>query len=104
MRFVAFVLSLCLLLPASVGLAQTFSPKNYPDCVMLHVKKAQSPDAAMLMRLACKCRFKEQGSPECAKYTPRALDCMIDNLQAVERDTAAWGVERACRTNYPAGN
>lgn len=92
---------LVVLLPASTALSQEFGPKNYPDCIMLHAKKAQSGDAGMLMRRACKCRFQTPGSAECAQYSVKALECMVTNLRAVEKDEAAWGVERACRTTHP---
>lgn len=95
--FVAFLV----LLPASLARPQAFSPKNYPDCIMLYAKKARSRDAGMLMRRACKCRYQDPESPMCAKYSKAALDCMVDNLRAVEKDDAAWGVERACRLKHP---
>jgi len=102
MRLMLLV-SLLVLLPASVARPQVFGPKNYAECIMLYAKKAQSRDAAMLMRRACKCRYQEMGSPECAQYSQAALNCMVDNLRAVDADEAAWGVERACRTKHPVG-
>lgn len=94
-------LALFVVLPASVATPQVFGPKSYAECIMLYAKKAQSRDAGMLMRRACKCRFQEPTSPECANYSPAALDCMVGNLRSVEKDDAAWGVERACRMKHP---
>ena len=97
------VVSLFLLLGADTAWAQSFSPKDYPDCLMLYAKKATSRDAAMLMRMACKCRFQNPSDPDCAKYSQTALDCLLTNLLPVEQDSQAWGVERACRTKNPVG-
>ncbi|MFP5258978.1 MAG: hypothetical protein ACLGQH_08135 [Acidobacteriota bacterium] len=82
-------------IPAS---AQSFGPKNYPDCVMLYAKKTASLDGGMLMRRACRCRFQDKTAPECKDYTPAALDCIIANVGPVERNEEVWGVERACRS------
>lgn len=79
----------------------TFAPKNYAECVMLNAKKAASKDGVMLMRLACKCRFQDPAPEECKQYSKGAVNCMLSNLPPVERDAAAWGVERACRTKHP---
>jgi hypothetical protein len=86
----------------SVAPAQTFGPKNYPDCVMLNAKRAATRDGGMLMRRACKCRFQDPGGMDCKQYSQQALDCMISNLPPVEHDEEVWGVERACRTKFPA--
>lgn len=96
-------LAACLfvVLTASGAMAQNFGPKSYPECLMLYSKKAASRDGAMLIRLACKCRFQHDVRPKCKEYSPKALDCMIKNLGPVEEDDAAWGVERACRTKFP---
>ena len=90
------------LLVAAPAAAQTFAPKSYPDCVMLYVKKASSQDGAMIMRRACKCRYQDPKATECKDYSQAALDCIISNVGAAERDEQAWGVERACRTKFPA--
>lgn len=97
------LLAACLLVAwtATGAWAQSFGPKGYPDCVMLYAKKAVSRDGAMLTRLACKCRFQNDGREDCKDYSRQALDCMIKNLGPVEQDDAAWGVERACRTKFP---
>jgi hypothetical protein len=89
-------------LTVSAATAQTFAPKNYPDCVMLHAKKASSRDGGMLMRRACKCRFQDPNRDECKDYSQAALDCLLSNLSTVEHDEEAWGVERACRIKFPA--
>ena len=81
--------------------AQTFGPKNYPDCIMLYSKKAASLGGETLLRRACKCRFQDPSDSSCRQYSKPALDCMIKNLLPVEDDAAAWGVERACRTKHP---
>lgn len=98
------LLAACLLtvLTATGAMAQNFGPKGYPDCMMLYVKKAASRDGAMLTRLACKCRFQDATRSECKPYSPQALDCMIKNLGPVEHDEETWGVERVCRTKFPA--
>ena len=87
---------------AATAAAQDFSPKNYPDCVMIYAKRAASRDGGMLMRRACKCRFQDPKDSACAQYSQAALDCMISNLIPAQSDDAAWGVERACRTKNPA--
>jgi hypothetical protein len=86
---------------ASGAMAQSFGPKNYPDCVMLNAKRAASRDGGMLMRRACKCRFQDPSREECKAYSKSALDCMLSNLTPVEKDEEAWGVERACRNKFP---
>lgn len=98
------ILSACLLLGlvATPALAQSFLPKSYPDCVMVFAKRAASQDGAMLMRRACKCRFQDPNRQECRQYSRPALDCLLTNLIPAENDDAAWGVERACRTKFPA--
>jgi hypothetical protein len=97
------ILAACLLigLLATTADAQSFRPKNYPDCVMIFAKRAASRDGAMLMRRACKCRFQDAGREECKDYSRMALDCMLSNLIPVATDDEAWGVERACRTKFP---
>lgn len=91
-----FVLSM-----TTAASAQSFGPKNYPDCVMLYAKKASSLDGGMLMRRACRCRYQDKTAPECKIYTPAALDCILSNAGPVERDEEVWGVERACRSKNP---
>jgi hypothetical protein len=90
-----------MLLAAAPALAQSFAPKSYPECTMLYAKKAASRDGAMLMRQVCKCRFQDQQAAECKDYSQAALDCILANVGAVERDEQAWGVERACRNKHP---
>ena len=91
-----FVLSM-----AATASAQSFGPKNYPDCVMLNAKRAVSLDGGMLMRRACRCRYQDKTAPDCKDYTQAALDCIIANVGPVERDEEVWGVERACRSKNP---
>ena len=94
----ALLLALGLAAPAA---AQGFGPKTYAECVMVNAKRAASRDGGMLMRRACKCRFQDAKAEECSAYSQAALDCMSSNLVAIDRDDAAWGVERACRTKHP---
>ena len=96
--FSAVFLMLLMAVPAA---AQSFAPKSYPDCVMLYAKKASSQDGAMIMRRACKCRYQDPTASECKDFTEAALDCIIANTGAVERNEQAWGVERACRNKFP---
>ena len=99
-RFLLAVLFVATMaVPAS---AQSFGPKNYPDCVMLYVKKASSQDGGMIMRRSCKCRYQDPKASDCKDYSQAALDCIISNAGAAERDEQAWGVERACRTKFPS--
>ena len=97
--FSAVILMLLTALPAA---AQSFAPKSYPDCVMLYAKKASSQDGAMIMRRACKCRYQDPKASDCKDFSQAALECIISNVGAAERDEQAWGVERACRTKFPA--
>lgn len=97
--FSAVILMLLTALPAA---AQSFAPKSYPDCVMLYVKKASSQDGGMIMRRACKCRYQDPNASDCKDFSQAALECIISNVGAVERNEQAWGVERACRTKFPA--
>lgn len=97
----SFLLLVLVLGLAATAQAQSFGPKNYPDCLMLYAKKAASADGETLMRRACKCRFQDPGNAECQQYSKPALDCMIRNLGPVQDDAKAWGVERACRSKHP---
>ena len=97
--FSAVILMLLLAAPAA---AQTFAPKSYPDCVMLYAKKALSQDGGMIMRRACKCRYQDPKATDCKDFSQAALECIISNVGAAERDEQAWGVERACRNKFPA--
>jgi len=88
---------------AAPAWSQSFGPKDYADCVMLYAKRPQSRDARMLTRLACKCRFQDPKAEECRQYSQAAVECLVINLQPVEKDVQAWGIERACRTKNPIG-